>query len=148
MGFAAVHESAIGTNATLGNVRFSAGYEGEADISRSLVIDRDCTRASLVSRAGRQAHRKDRTLPQFARHRHVPAHHACELAREGKAEPGAPETLCSRGIGLAELLEQLSLLLRSHANAGVSDRELDPVATVGDPTRPQPDLAFLGELAG
>src|SRR5262249_29728942 len=66
----------------------------------------------------------------------------------GKAEPRATEALSGRGIGLAELLEQLSLLLRSHANAGVSDRELDPVATVGDPTRPQPDLAFLGELAG
>ena len=38
------------------------------------------------------------------------------------------------------------LLLRRHANAGVSDRELDPVATVGDPARLQPDLAFLGEL--
>jgi hypothetical protein len=31
----------FGTNAALGNVRFSAGYEGEADISRSLAIDRD-----------------------------------------------------------------------------------------------------------
>src|SRR5262249_29817256 len=76
------------------------------------------------------------------------AHHACELAREGKAEPRAAELLRGRGISLAELLEQLSLLFRCHANAGVSDRELDPVATVGDPTRPQPDLAFLGELAG
>jgi hypothetical protein len=41
--------TALGTNATLGNVRFSAGYEGEADISRSLMIDRDCTRASLAT---------------------------------------------------------------------------------------------------
>ena len=40
------------------------------------------------------------------------------------------------------------LLLRSHANAGVSDCDLDPVATVGDPARPQPNLTFLGELAG
>src|SRR5262249_11532320 len=52
------------------------------------------------------------------------------------------------GIGLAELLEQLSLLLRCHANASVSHRELDPVATVGDPARLQPDLAFPGELTG
>src|SRR5262249_31564715 len=76
------------------------------------------------------------------------AHHARELAREGKAEPRPTEALSSRAIGLTELLEQLGLLLKSHANAGVSDRELDPVATVGDPTRPQPDLTFLGELAG
>src|SRR5262249_54126803 len=86
--------------------------------------------------AARQAHRKDRTLARLARHRHVAAHHACELAREGKSEPRAAEALCSRGIGLAELFEQLSLRLRSHANAGVSDRELDPLSTVGDLARP------------
>src|SRR5262249_49162505 len=71
-----------------------------------------------------------------------------ELAREGKAEPGPAEALSGRGIGLTELPEQLCLLLRSHANARIGDRELDPAASVGDPARPQPDLAFLGELAG
>src|SRR5262249_27408377 len=73
--------------------------------------------------APRQAHCEDRTLAGLARHRYVAAHHARELAREGKAEPRAAEALSGRGIGLAELLEQLSLLLRCHANAGVSDRE-------------------------
>src|SRR5262249_61351886 len=102
----------------------------------------------LCCHTARQAYRKYSPLARLARHRHVAAHHACELAREGEAEPRAAEALSGRGIGLAELLEQLALLLRSHANAGVSDRELDPVATVGDPTRPQPNLAFLGELAG
>src|SRR5262249_14108013 len=97
--------------------------------------------------APRQANGEHRTFARLARHRHVTTHHARELARQRKAEPRAAEALSGRGIGLAELLEQLSVLLRSHANAGVSDRELDPVATVGDPTRPQPDLAFLGELA-
>src|SRR5262249_25525389 len=38
-----------------------------------------------------QAHRKDRALVRLARHGHVAAHHAPELARERKAEPGAPE---------------------------------------------------------
>ena len=38
-----------------------------------------------------QAHRKDRALVRLARHGHVAAHHARELARERKAEPGAPE---------------------------------------------------------
>src|SRR5262249_22071172 len=33
--------------------------------------------------------------------------------------PGAAETLRGRGISLAELLEQLRLLLRRYANAGV-----------------------------
>src|SRR5262249_11158408 len=101
----------------------------------------------LFVRTSWQAHRKHRPLAGLARHGHVTAHHARELAREGKAKSRAPETLCSRGIGLAELLEQLGLLLRRHANAGISDRELDPVATVGDPARPQPDFAFPGELA-
>src|SRR5215471_7563882 len=98
--------------------------------------------------AGRQPHREHRALARLARHRHVAAHHARELAGDSKPEPRAAEAPRGRGIGLAELLEQLGLLLRSHANAGVSDRELNPVATVGDPARPQPDLTFLGELAG
>ena len=101
-----------------------------------------------MCRARRQAHREHRALTRLARHGHIATHHARELAREGKAESRPAEALSGRGIGLAELLEQLSLLLRSHANTGVSDRELDPVATVGNPARPQPDLAFLGELAG
>src|SRR5262245_31111354 len=101
----------------------------------------------LGCRAARQAHREHRALARLARHRHVAAHHARELARESKAEPSAAEALRGRGIGLAELLEQLCLLLRRHANAGVSDRELDPIASIGHLARPQPDLAFLGELA-
>jgi hypothetical protein len=38
--FAAVHESVAGTNATLGNVRFFAGYEGEADITHGHSVQR------------------------------------------------------------------------------------------------------------
>src|SRR5262245_65312765 len=95
-------------------------------------------------RAARQAHRKDRTLARLARHCHIAAHHPRELARDSEPEPRSPEALSGGGIGLAELLEQLCPLLGRHANAGVSDRELDTVATVGDPARPQPDLAFLG----
>jgi hypothetical protein len=107
---------------------------------------RDVT--GLVCRAARQPHREHRALARLARHGHVATHHARELAGDGEAEAGAAKALSGRGIGLAELLEQLSLLLRSHANAGVSDRELNPVATVGDPSRPQPHLAFFGEFAG
>src|SRR6516165_4806386 len=91
-----------------------------------------CENLSVDVRAGRQAHRKHRALAWLARHRHIAAHHARELAGDGKAEPGAAELLRSRGIGLAELLEQLSLLLRSHAYTGVGDGQLNPVATVGD----------------
>src|SRR5215471_854833 len=86
-----------------------------------------------------QAHREHRALARLARHGHVTAHHARELAGDGKAEPRA-KTLNGRGVSLAELLEQLCLLLRSHANASVSDGELNPAASVGDPTRLQLDL--------
>src|SRR5262245_11964478 len=103
--------------------------------------------ARLRVRASRQAHRKDRTFALLAHHGHIAAHHTREFAGYSKAQSRAAEALSSRGIGLAELLEQLCLLLRSHADAGISDRELDPAATVGYPARPQPDLAFLGELA-
>src|SRR6516164_1914357 len=99
-------------------------------------------------RAARQTHREHRAFARLARHRDVAAHHARELAGDGEAETGAAETLRGRDIGLSELLEQLGLLFGGHADAGVGDCELDPVATVGDPARPQPDLAFLGELAG
>ena len=44
--------------------------------------------------------------------------------------------------------EQLRLLLRRHADAGIGDGKLDPAAAVADPARPQRDLALLGELAG
>src|SRR5262249_40233357 len=70
------------------------------------------------------------TLARLARHGHVAAHHARELARDGKAKPRAAKALSRRRIGLAELLEQLSLLLRSHANAGVGDGELDEGAAI------------------
>src|SRR2546427_11722790 len=42
----------------------------------------------LGVRAAGQAHRKHRALARLARHRYVPAPHACQLARERKAEPG------------------------------------------------------------
>src|SRR5262249_40796108 len=108
------------------------------------------TESEAVSRrlAPRQAHSEHRALTRLARHGHIAAHHTGELARDGETEPRAAEALRGRGISLAELLEQLCLLLGSHAYTGVGDGQLNPVATVGDPARPQPDLAFFGELAG
>src|SRR5262249_3216435 len=64
-------------------------------------------RLSLCVRASWQVHRKDRTFARLARDRHITAHQARELTGDGKAESRAPETLCSRGIGPGELLEQL-----------------------------------------
>jgi hypothetical protein len=81
--------------------------------------------------APRQTNREYRAFAGLARHGHVATHHARELARDGKAESRTAEALCGRRVGLAELLEQLGLLLRCHADTSVSDRELDPVATLG-----------------
>jgi hypothetical protein len=96
--------------------------------------------------AVRQPHGKHRALAQFACHGHVAAHHARELAGDGKAKAGAAEALRCRGINLGELLEHFCLLLRRHSDAGVGYCELDPVAVVNQPSRSQPNLACLVNL--
>src|SRR5262245_3765159 len=103
---------------------------------------------SLVWRADRQAHREHRTLARLARHRHVAAHHARKLARDGKAKPRSAELLRSRGIGLGEFFEQLCLLLRRHANASIRDGELEKAAAIAHLACRKLDLARFGELAG
>src|SRR5262249_16241718 len=98
---------------------------------RHLLFFRTLARWNVLgssARAGRQAPRKDRALARLARYGHVAAHHARELAREGETESRAAEVLGGRPIGLAELLEQLGLLLRRHADPGVGHGKLDPVA--------------------
>src|SRR5215813_4322719 len=102
----------------------------------------------LGCRADRQPHREHRAFARLARHCHVATHHARELAGDGEAETGAAEALRGRGLGLAECLEQLCLLLRRHANAGIDHGQLDPVASVNHPSRSQLDLTLFGELAG
>src|SRR5262249_24865282 len=102
--------------------------------NRSVLIIRNSARPTRGERGA---------FAGLTRDSHVAAHHARELAGNGEAKPGAAKLLGGRPIGLADLLEQLCLLLRCHADAGVSDRELNPVATVGDPARPPPDLPFL-----
>ena len=74
----------------------------------------------------RQAHGEDRAAG-LARHRHVAAHHARELARDGKAEAGSAEALHGRGIGLREFREQLVRILRRLAMSArpVVDRYLE-----------------------
>ena len=104
-------------------------------------------RRILGLRAGWQAHCKDRALAGLARHRHIAAHNAGELASDGKTKAGAAETLRGRGIGLGELLKQLRLLLRRHADAGIGDRELDEAAAIAHLACRKLDLALLRELA-
>src|SRR5262245_16082350 len=99
-------------------------------------------------RADRQAHREHRALARLARHRHVAAHHARKLARDGKAKPRSAELLRGRGIGLGEFFEQLCLLLRRHANASIRDGELEEAAAIAHLACRKLDLARFGELAG
>ena len=47
----------------------------------------------LGVRAARQAHCKSRAFARLARHRHVAAHHAGELASDGKTKAGAAKSL-------------------------------------------------------
>ena len=72
----------------------------------------------------RQPHREHRAFAGLARDRHVAAHHAGKLARDGKAQAGAAEFPRGQGVALRELGEQLRLLLRRHADAGIGDRKL------------------------
>ena len=99
-------------------------------------------RLSVSTSLRRQPHRKHRTFARLARHRHVAAHHARELAGDGEAKPGAAEALRGRGVGLAELLEQLRLLLGVMPiplSATASSIQLWPLV----PCAPQLDLALL-----
>src|SRR5262245_6552579 len=93
-----------------------------------------------------QAHCEYRSSARFARHGHVAAHHARELAGNGESEPGAAEALRGGCFGLRKFREQLRLLLRRHANAAIGDGDLDPVASIDEPSRLELDLAFLCEL--
>ena len=95
-----------------------------------------------------EAHRKHRALAWLAHYGHIATHHARELAGDGKAQPGAAKVLRRRGIGLAELLEQLCLLLCSHADAGVGDGKLDEAAAIAHLACRELDLARFGEFAG
>src|SRR5215831_4382347 len=95
----------------------------------------------------RQTHREHRALARFARHGHVAAHHARELACDGKAEPRAAVAARCQGIGLGEILKQFRLLLCRHSDAAIRHRKLNPVAPVSHPPHPQRDLALFRELA-
>src|SRR5262249_13916716 len=80
--------------------------------------------------APRQAHSEYRAFARLARHGHVAAHHARELAGDSEAEPRAAVAARRQGIGLGEILKKFCQLLRCHTDAGIGNRKLDPVAAV------------------
>jgi|GraSoi2013_100cm_1033763.scaffolds.fasta_scaffold144077_2 hypothetical protein len=68
-------------------------------------------------RAATQAHREDRAFARLARHGHVAARHARELAGEGKAELCAAIAARGQRISLGEILKELGLLFGGQADA-------------------------------
>ncbi len=94
-------------------------------------------------RAARQARGENRAFARLTCHCHIAAHHAGELSGDGEPEPGAAEALCGRRISLAEFLEQLRLLFRRHADAGIGDGQLNEVAAVAHPAAAQRHLAYF-----
>src|SRR5439155_15212723 len=62
--------------------------------------------------------------------------------------PVPPNFCAVEASAVAELLEQLRLLLRGHADAGVGDGELDEVAAIAHLACRKFDFARFGELAG
>src|SRR4029453_9020426 len=120
----------------------------EPDIGPPVSVETVCESWSVRVRTDRQAQREYRAFARLARHRHVAAHHARELAREGKPKPSAAVATRGQGIGLREFLEKLRLLFGSQADAGIRNGKLDPVASVRHLAHPQGDLALFRELAG
>src|SRR5262249_48939163 len=100
----------------------------------------------LGCRAAWQPHREHRALARLARHGHVAAHHARELASDGKAKPRAAKVLRGGRIGLGEFFEQLCLLLRSHTDSRVGDGKLDEIAAIAHLACGKFDFARFGEL--
>src|SRR5262249_3444801 len=80
--------------------------------------------------AARQPHCEHRTLARLARPRDFAPHHLAHLSADHQAEPRTA-VLARRLRGrLRELLEQPAHLLGRHTDAGVGDRERDPIAAV------------------
>ena len=99
--------------------------------------------------AGRQHDREGRALTGRALDRDLAAQHPAELPGDRQAEPGAAVVARGRGFGLGERLKQLAELRLGHADAGIRDLELEPVALVpGQPSGGERDRALLGELGG
>ena len=97
----------------------------------------------------RQPDREGRSATRLALNRDVAAHHLTEAAADREAKASATVFARRSRGSLRKLLEQLAHLLRRHADAGVGNRERDPVAVVllalvsGDSNG-----ALLGELVG
>jgi hypothetical protein len=127
--------------------------------SASPVIGRaECARAALplfsherliTLYPPRHADRESRAATGRAFDCDVAAHHLAEAATDDEAEAGAAVFAARGRIDLGEFLEQFAHLLGGHADAGVGDRDGDPVATFLFPLpRVDGDSAVVSEFVG
>src|SRR6516165_5801342 len=105
-----------------------------------------CLRLFAINNS-RQPDRKRRAAAGFALDRDIAAHYLAEPLADREPKPGAA-VFAGRGcVGLGELLEQLALLLRRHADARIGDLDDDAVAAVLLPLpRMEGDAAALSKL--
>ena len=97
----------------------------------------------------RQANCEGRACPRLAFHRDVAAHHLTEAPTDGEAKPGSAVFARRCRGGLRKLLEQLAHLFRCHSDAGISNRNRNPIAAVLlSLTRIDADGAALSEFVG
>src|SRR5262245_9574305 len=103
----------------------------------------------LCVRAARQTHRKHRALARLARHGDVPAHHARELAREGKSETRAPKrcaVLASAWLNSSNSLACCSGVMPMPVSATASSIQSRPLATLRARSLTSPSLVNLQAL--
>src|SRR6516162_9134151 len=110
---------------------------------------------SRMSRSHRSVHnswqsdREGRAAAGLALDRNVTTHHLTEAFADREPKAGAT-VFARRGcVSLRELLKQLALLLRRHPDAGVGNRDRNPVAAVFLALpRVYANGAALGEFVG
>ncbi len=96
---------------------------------------------------GRQPDREARAFAEFALDADAAAHQVAQVLAQRQAEAGAAVLGGDLGVGLREVREQRVDLVLGDADAGILDRDLDPVA-VGErlATHLQRDLAVVRKL--
>src|ERR1700680_3347534 len=68
-----------------------------------------------------------RSTTEFAFDGDIAAHHATEILAERETKAGPAIFAGGRRLGLIEVLEELLQIVRAYSNAGVADRDSDPV---------------------
>ena len=89
-------------------------------------------------------------LARLALHPDLAAHHQDKLADNGQPQAGAAILSGGGAVGLGKALEQVFLLFRGNADAGIThfNAQHHPGSKGGQTPHPNPHLALMGELDG